>query len=683
MRGLYGESTIYPYNGYDYLTGLETFTSKVTFPFNTAYQLPRKCDRNRFCVIANFTPTTVAQYISTGNNDRLNSYTGTEIAHNRYAGYEKESKFITDTAVLDYTTVPFTSAIAASSTGNCYEIVLRAWDNGGKYIFAYVANRIGGYKEIRDSISADAVVINKVDCYENQGDGARINIGSRTASNTPSWDYMAVCRTKGRVAYNADGTLNETSALNNTNGVGIQLTTAIPWIGSPTGGAQSGNFLQIENARRSGARVLLFDTAAQDKSGQRATFGRVVAIYNSVDDMSKGIADTTGAVFTINDPNAAANTPISELPNVPGVPTNETTDPTGGALDPDKPDGRPNPSDKSDPIDDPSNPAIKPMSAGNRIFAMTANELEQTFNFLWEGKNKDILGVTVSEVDITRALTTAFYLPFDIVTVDPVHTRQSNVTAAGYSSEIISREITDGYNARVNIGELAVTPYYGSFLDFAPYTAINIYLPYIGYRQLNTAIVMGKTIGVDYAFDMAQGACTAYIYFYDENGHKNIFTMFSGQMGIPIKITGTDDTNVEQAQNNAIFSVAKFIGAAGLALATPATGGLSLMGAVALGTSAIGDTITAENTEAQIVDMGTAGEESALTAPQGVYLFIERPRTSTATDFVNFRGWATNYSATVSEFTGFLSCSSIKNTVPCTDTEKAMINDLLTRGIYI
>ena len=157
-------------------------------------------------------------------------------------------------------------------------------------------------------------------------------------------------------------------------------------------------------------------------------------------------------------------------------------------------------------------------------------------------------------------------------------------------------------------------------------------------------------------------------------------------MGIPIKVTGKNTTAVENAVKDAAFAVGGFALAAISVLAAPATGGASLIGtagAVGAGVNAIDSTINATTIQPDTVSIGNAGAENWLISPQGCYIFIQRPRTATPENFNKTNGWATRYTGTVSEFTGYLECSTVINTVSATAEEKNQITNLLKQGVYI
>ena len=56
------------------------------------------------------------------------------------------------------------------------------------------------------------------------------------------------------------------------------------------------------------------------------------------------------------------------------------------------------------------------------------------------------------------------------------------------------------------LGKIEVTEFYGSLLDYSPYTDIQIYLPYVGLRPLDTDDIMGSTLELRYRIDISNGA---------------------------------------------------------------------------------------------------------------------------------------------------------------------------------
>lgn len=103
----------------------------------------------------------------------------------------------------------------------------------------------------------------------------------------------------------------------------------------------------------------------------------------------------------------------------------------------------------------------------------------------------------------------------------------------------------------VDCGTLEIQKYFGSALDYSPYTKISCYLPYIGVVTLNTDEVMGRTLQVVYRVDICSGSCVAYI-----TVDGNAIYQYSGHCAITIPISAADFSGYV----NAAISVAKLAG---------------------------------------------------------------------------------------------------------------------------
>lgn len=331
-------------------------------------------------------------------------------------------------------------------------------------------------------------------------------------------------------------------------------------------------------------------------------------------------------------------------------------------------------------------PGFSPSSAsGISTWAVSGDELFQVTQEIFKPE------IDLSKIFISKdkAFVNAFYLPFDIQQHDSSHCslQQFNI---GYATTTLQLfRILGGYNNTFDGGSVNVREYYGTFLDYAPYTSVVIYIPYIGYHELDTNIVMNRTVNLKFSVDLTMGILTAFIFA----GNTLIDTL-SGQMGIPMSINGMDLAEGFQ-------SLVKFIGMTAVsvpAIASPAAGlmsgamesnagilgGAGVLGAVT-GVTALAAGAGASNALPPAKQMGTAGAENWLTAFQTPYILIERREDATPAEMVNLEGYASCYTATVSKFTGYVQASTIKlqNAAGITEEENNMILDLLRGGIYI
>ena len=591
------------------------------------------------------------------------------------SGYQynfEQELFLSNILVFNYKTTTLSSFMSSSSTGYAYRLRKTSYQSGSVFYPRLVAEKIGNFSDIYEKYKNYALLTD-IQAFVDSGKNERSLYGTIN-QNEQEFAIWSVSTYSGTIEYDQNN--NYVKTYNQPSSAKFLINQSRYLVSTIYGDSSESynDFVWFDLLSKVGADVVIFDTGSTDKTGQPAKFGKIAVMFPTPKDVKK-LGNTVAMPFVVNNEQLAKTGDLKDFPlYVPaGVPENET----GG--------GEGNGDNDSDKVDEAKNPDLSPISAGNNLYAMNQSELEETFNFLWDGHNKDILGITVSEANILDSLCNCFYFPFDILAHDTTHCSDGKVVAAGYASEINSKIIENGYNKRFNFGDIKISEYYGSYLDYAPYTTISIYLPYIGFKQLDVSKVMEKTINVTYGVDFSQGIVTAYIsYYYD--GNKQVFAEFSGQMGIPLKVTGKNTTAAENAVKDAAFAVGGFALAAISALAAPATGGASLIGtvgAIGAGVNAIGSTINATTIQPDSVSIGNAGAENWLISPQGCYVYIQRPTTATPEDFKETNGWATRYTGLVSEFTGYLECSEVVNTVNTTAEEKSLISNLLKQGVYV
>ena len=639
---------------------LEDYLQYKGNPTFTDYWLPLTTNSLGFCVVRTLQATggcTVSAYADV-------DYYGSNLIASGRDNINTAAYYYDNEICLNYQTSYFRAFLPASNTGKAYQLYKGTYNKTPRLMLS----ALGNWNEIRDRYDDYAVVLTNVTKYENS------KIPRPMVSNAYIYSVSDVF---GRAGYNADGSkYPPTNSKNQNKNGGYWLFQQLyQFSGTKFIFSQ---FSWLEQYEKMGAEVIIFDNSDIDKTGEPAGQGgsnqTLCIIFRNEKDI-KSVGNSIGVPFVVNDEDTARNGDINDFPDYekPGVPNNET----GGG------DGLGD--NSSDNVDNPDNPQLSPVGGGNNLYCMTEQEMEKTFKFLWDGHNKEILGITISEANIIDCLCNCFYLPFDISVHDPGHCIAATVEAGGYLSEIQSVKIVSGYNKRFDFGDLAIDEYYGTFLDYSPYTTVNIYLPYIGFKALDVSKCMGKTINVTYGVDFAQGIATAYISYY-EGDNKQVFAEYSGQMGIPIKVTGRNTSAVEDAVKDAAFSLVGLAVAAVAVAATPATGGASLA-ATGLAASSIANfgskTFTATTVQADSVSVGNAGAENWLLSPQGCYVHIQRARTATPENFADINGWATRYTGLVSEFTGYLECSEVVNTVNTTAEEKNLITTLLKQGVYV
>lgn len=174
--------------------------------------------------------------------------------------------------------------------------------------------------------------------------------------------------------------------------------------------------------------------------------------------------------------------------------------------------------------------------------------------------------------------------PFDVKNI--THLGSSDYGTIKVGSQVMSdiEGNINGYNmgdkastyARFKYGGISFIKDSYTFLDYEPYTKIELYLPYLGFINLQTNLVVGHDIEVHYAIDYHNGACTAFIFrvVQDYLGRDSLELLqtFDGKIGI--------DFPLSRANQNQIYDN---IFATGIQLAAGLiTGGVSSGAALAM-----------------------------------------------------------------------------------------------------
>ena len=98
-------------------------------------------------------------------------------------------------------------------------------------------------------------------------------------------------------------------------------------------------------------------------------------------------------------------------------------------------------------------------------------------------------------------------------------------------------------------GSINISRKYNNFLDYSPYTTIEIYIPFYGFFTVDTNIVMNKIIHIYYIVDIVSGAADIQI----KDGDNNILYVLNCQLGIVISLT-TDNVS-EKLRNASLLGI--------------------------------------------------------------------------------------------------------------------------------
>lgn len=264
-----------------------------------------------------------------------------------------------------------------------------------------------------------------------------------------------------------------------------------------------------------------------------------------------------------------------------------------------------------------------------------------------------------------------------------------------------------------------VWPRFGnSFLDYNPYTVMELYIPFCGTVQLDPSDFIYRNLGVRMYIDFTTGTCTAYILSNDL-----VVKSVNGECSIQIPVNGTDSATMASQISNAIIQERKaytttagtqhtdmvHLGAKYNALSglwdpkgTVSSSGNNLSDQIRSRKGAAKQwdyTAAAYNLEHQIVPIHQIGGSTAATSwaidlqcrlifyyPTGAAIRYENnlPRLADLTQYAHLNGFATLANDILSKYHGYTVCSSVNtDSITATEAEKAQIIQLLTSGIYL
>lgn len=237
-----------------------------------------------------------------------------------------------------------------------------------------------------------------------------------------------------------------------------------------------------------------------------------------------------------------------------------------------------------------------------------------------------------------------------------------------------------------------------SVLDYSPYSRLGIYLPFIGYQELDIDECRDNVMNLKYRIDILSGTCVALISL----SGRTIY-QFTGNCLTQLPLTSMDAQTV--------ISNAVNIGIA--AAAAGATGAVASAGDAVTAENLANENITAAGAELQNAQRaasvsnaggslagatangmmgmkpnfkksGAIGASASLLSVMQPYLFLTTPRQSMPENYHKVCGFPCNVGGNLGDFSGFTVVEDIRlNGLVATSPEVEEIYQLLKSGVII
>lgn len=344
------------------------------------------------------------------------------------------------------------------------------------------------------------------------------------------------------------------------------------------------------------------------------------------------------AKVTVQYPLPMSGVPIINPANpYPNIPDSDTSSGDGPGTD----------TSDANPV--PLLPSVSAIGTGMcRLYNPTVAQLIDLGVWLW-GSGLDLTQLKKIFADPMDVILGCSVFPVSMPTLDDPQT----IIFGNIDSQISSRVVSSQYTP-YDLGQIDVTSYYNSYLDFSPYTKMQIYLPFIGMKSLNVDEFMStadvaKRIGVTYSIDLLSGACVAHIYL-NVGSTSTLLYEFGGTCNTQIPLNSRDYTATVQSLLGIVGgSVAAGVAAFMLPESIPAVvGAAGAVGGMVM--NAAKNTVASKPT---VEHAGGIGGSTGIMGSRKAYLIIERPNLCHPENQEHFTGYPGFLYRTVNQLDGY------------------------------
>lgn len=287
-----------------------------------------------------------------------------------------------------------------------------------------------------------------------------------------------------------------------------------------------------------------------------------------------------------------------------------------------------------------------------KTFKIEQIELKKLSQFLWtSGFFDNILLVNNSPIENIISLKALI----------------GTVATTGTSQALTLGNVTTTANAVpcnesivINVGSITLPRKYNNFLDFEPYTKVQIYLPFYGCAMLDSSLVIGRTISIKYIIDVI--TATAKIKIIHDN--KTLYE-FKTTCGSDLPITSSNRASVEMGY-----------------LSSGVGMGVSIASGNVLGGLASG--LSMAQSQYHSTTSGNVSGVLNFHDSRMITVLVDRPVYTELRNFNKTHGRMCNLSKTLRDLSGFTKCAeNVQIPFNCLDEERNMIIEHLVNGVII
>ena len=294
------------------------------------------------------------------------------------------------------------------------------------------------------------------------------------------------------------------------------------------------------------------------------------------------------------------------------------------------------------------------------IYLLTKEQLmsfiSDMWNFSWTELTTNMMtGIYNNLIDNVQSIRVMPFAPSELGTVEAVE----SIICGWWSHTATVQKLgtsTNGMNIR-NAGNWEFNEVFGGWADYAPYTSIELYLPYYGTINLDTNLFMGHILKVKYVLDVLAGLIT---YFLSCDDTCVITVSAKCSADVPVSLSSGIDTASDVLKNGARF--------------VSEAGNLRPVGMVTGSTS-----VATEKC------LNSCSESGMFFMPNKCHVRITRPAYTRASNYASRYGYPCYGSYKLSKLKGFTVVENYKShyTKGIKKEEEDMIKSMMESGVYL
>lgn len=311
----------------------------------------------------------------------------------------------------------------------------------------------------------------------------------------------------------------------------------------------------------------------------------------------------------------------------------------------------------SDPIGDtptptPPAPVFEGAPGLWAIYNPTKQEIADLGAYLWTSNIVDIIEQFFKNSPLEAIIS------LHMIYCTPTTGAAQNIRLGYLDSGVSADVVTEQYET-IDCGTVNIAEHFGDSRDYTD-TTVEIFLPFIGMRRLNTADIVGAGVNVVYTIDVLTGTVLCQI-FVTKNNTRQCLYQFEGNCSVQIPLTAADRSRLV---SGTLSTVAMGLATGGVGAVAGAIGGFSK--------------------SAMIERTGSLSGNSGAMAIKIPYIVITRKKANPLGDYYRTMGAPASYTSKLKDCSGYTVVRSVQvEGLSCSDVEKDAIKRLLLSGIII